>query len=173
LCPLPDINWPEIKHNYAHLNDVPIEPLSKGTVDVMLGLDAAALMAPVQVRRGGGGHFEPYAELTPLGWVIAVPDPPSNGQEKRVLCVHESEGEGNANRELRNFWDVDSFGVRAEITSPYTPGEQKALDILDQSCKQQESSNIGTVRPPFLRWWRWWSVVECGGGGGVWWSVVE
>jgi hypothetical protein len=19
----------------------------------------------------------------------------------------------------------------------------------------------------------WWSVVECGGGGGVWWSVVE
>ncbi|CAB4018436.1 Hypothetical predicted protein, partial [Paramuricea clavata] len=137
ICaPVPDVNWPEIKHNYAHLNDVPIEPLSKGTVDVLLGLDAAALMAPVQVRRGG--HLEPYAELTPLGWVIAGPVSASNGQEKRVLCVHVSGDEGDANRELRKFWDVDSFGVRAEIKSPYTPGEQKALDILDQSCKQQE-----------------------------------
>jgi hypothetical protein len=25
------------------------------------------------------------------------------------------------------------------------------------------SSNIEAVRPGFLRWWRWWSVVECGG----------
>jgi hypothetical protein len=70
--------------------------------------------------------------------VIAAPVPASNGQEKRVLCVHVSEDEGDANRELRKFWDVDSFGVRAEIKSPYTPCEQKALDILDQSCKQQE-----------------------------------
>jgi hypothetical protein len=26
------------------------------------------------------------------------------------------------------------------------------------------SSNIGTDRPGVLRWWRWWSVAECGGG---------
>jgi hypothetical protein len=32
------------------------------------------------------------------------------------------------------------------------------------------SSNIEAVRALFLRWW---SVVECVGGGGVWWSVVE
>ena len=126
ICaPVPDVNWPEIKHNYAHLNDVPIEPLSKGTVDVLLGLDAAALMAPVQVRCRG--HLEPYAELTALGWVIAGPFPASNGQEKRVLHVYVSEDEGDANRELQKFWDVDSFSVRAEIKSPYTPGEQKAL----------------------------------------------
>ena len=94
-------------------------------------------MAPIQVRRGG--HLEPYAELTPLGWVIAGPVPSPNGQEKRVLRVHISEDEDDANRELRKFWEVDSFGVRAEIVPAYTPGEQKALDILDQSCKQQES----------------------------------
>ncbi|CAB3993165.1 Hypothetical predicted protein [Paramuricea clavata] len=84
------------------------------------------------------GHLESYAELTPLGWVIPGPVPVSNGQEKSVLCVHVSDGEGDANRKLRKFWDVDSFGVRVEIKSPYTPGVQKALDILDESCKQQE-----------------------------------
>ena len=31
---------------------------------------------------------------------------------------------------------------------------------------ENDSSNIEAVRPGFLRWWRWWSVVECGGGGG-------
>ena len=38
------------------------------------------------------------------------------------------------------------------------------------------SSNIEAVQPPFLRWGRWWSVVEvveCGGGGGVWWRSEE
>ena len=37
-----------------HLRDVPIETLGGGgTVDVLLGLDAAALMVPMEVRRGG------------------------------------------------------------------------------------------------------------------------
>jgi hypothetical protein len=35
------------------------------------------------------------------------------------------------------------------------------------------SSNIEAVRPLFLRWWRWWSVVEVVECGGVWWSAVE
>ena len=37
--------------------------------------------------------------------------------------------------ESSRMWTVSVFGQRL---SPYTPGEQKASDILDQSCKQQE-----------------------------------
>ena len=78
ICgPILSINWPEIKHLYAHFEDVPIEPCGEGTIAVLLGLDAAALMASPEVRRGG--HLEPYAELTPLGCVIAGPVPSPNG----------------------------------------------------------------------------------------------
>jgi hypothetical protein len=42
------------------------------------------------------------------------PVPASNGQEKRVLCVHVSEGEGDVNEsyESSGMWTVSVFGQR-------------------------------------------------------------
>ena len=48
------INWTsmEVRQHFVHLRDVPVESFGDGTVDVLLCLDAAALMAPVEFRRG-------------------------------------------------------------------------------------------------------------------------
>ena len=47
ICePVQSVNWTEIKTQYEHLRDVPVESVEEMRVDVLLGLDAASLMAP-------------------------------------------------------------------------------------------------------------------------------
>lgn len=67
---------------------------------MLLGLDAAALMAPIEVRRGDTS--EPFAELTPLGWVIAGPVPMSacTSQGKRILCARVIAEEEDVDHQL-------------------------------------------------------------------------
>ena len=97
--PVEDINWPEVKQHYVHLRDVPVESFGDGTVHVLLGLDAAALMAPVKLRRLE--HTEPYAESTLLGWVIAGPvSTTASGRGKRILHVQVIEPEDDVNYQL-------------------------------------------------------------------------
>ncbi|XP_048586794.1 uncharacterized protein LOC116618440 [Nematostella vectensis] len=138
ICaPVSAIDWSEVKRRYAHLCDVPVENTGNGTIDVLLGLDTAALMAPFEVRRGG--VTEPYAEKTPLGWVIADPVSDSEGGGKRILRAHVSDAEDDTNHNLRMFWEVDTFGVRVEESPPYSRSEQRALDALDKSCRLVDS----------------------------------
>ena len=61
-------------------------------MDILLGLDAAALMILLEVRRGGA--MEPYAERIPLRWVIAGPvqTPGRAGAGKLVCRALVSEG---------------------------------------------------------------------------------
>ncbi|XP_028405256.1 uncharacterized protein LOC114527762 [Dendronephthya gigantea] len=121
------------------------------TVDVLLGLDAASLMAPLDVRRGEFG--EPYAELTSLGWVVAGPVPVSNSQGKRILRVQVSEEEQDANYQLRKFWEIDTFGVRVEATTQFTRSDQIVMDMMNETCRKVESGyEMGLLwkvdRPP-------------------------
>ena len=95
---------------YAHLRDVSVEWFGDRTVDVLLGLDVAALMALVEVRCGE--HTEPYAKLMPLGWVIAGPvSTTTSGPGKHILYVQVLEPEDDVSQQLRKFWDIDAFGV--------------------------------------------------------------
>lgn len=43
------------------------------------------------------------------------------------------EGEDDGNNRDATALGCKHIGVLAEITSPYTPGEQKALDTLDRT----------------------------------------
>ena len=108
------VNWTEIKKQYDHLCDIPVDLVREMTVDVLLGLDAAFLMAPLEVRHGK--HHEPYAELTQLRWVIAGLVPTTSNAAKHILHARVVEGEEDVDHQLQKFWEIDSFGVRAEET---------------------------------------------------------
>ena len=61
-------------------------------MDILLGLDAAALMILLEVRQGGA--MEPYAERIPLRWVISGPvqTPGRAGAGELVCRARVSEG---------------------------------------------------------------------------------
>ena len=152
ICaPLQGFDWQEIKQHHTHLHDVPIGTTGEGTVDVLLGLDAAALTIPLEVRRGEA--TEPVAEKTPLGWVISGPVGASSSSGARVLRAHASDVENDTNHQLRSFWDVDTFGVRVEDTPMYSRNEQRAMEILRETCRPVDSGyELGLLwkqnRPP-------------------------
>ena len=83
------------------MRDVPVASFGDGTVDVLLGLDAAALMVPMEVRRGH--NSEPYAELS---WVIAGSVSIASVPGKRVLRVRVNESEDDlAATSCASCWD--------------------------------------------------------------------
>ena len=43
--PVHSVNWTEIKKQYDHLRDIPVDSVGEMNIDVLLGLDAAFLMA--------------------------------------------------------------------------------------------------------------------------------
>jgi hypothetical protein len=152
ICePVQSVDWTEIKKQYEHLRDVPVMSVRETVVDALLGLDAASLMALLEVRPGK--HGQPCAELTPLGWVISGPVPTTTKPMKRILRVHVVDGEEDANHQLRKLWEIDSFGVRVEATTSYTRSEQRAVDIMNETCRRVESGyELGLLwkadRPP-------------------------
>ena len=92
----------------------------------------------MEVRRGGA--MEPYAEKTPLGWVIAGPVQTHGhaGTEKLVCRAHVSEAE-DTNHQLSMFWDVDTFRVGVNETPMYSHSEQRAMKIMKDSCRRVDS----------------------------------
>jgi hypothetical protein len=150
ICePVQSVDWTEIKKQYEHLRDVPVMSVGETAVDVLLGLDAASLMVPLEVRPGK--HGQPCAELTPLGWVISGPVPTTTKPMQRILCVHVVDDEEDANHQLRKLWEIDSFGVRVEATTSYTRSEQRAVDIMNETCRRVESgyenNDYGHITP--------------------------
>ncbi|CAB4024185.1 Hypothetical predicted protein [Paramuricea clavata] len=117
ICePVQSVDWTEIKKQYEHLRDVPVMSAGETAVDVLLGLDAASLMAPLEVR------------------------------------AEKHDGEEDANHQWRKLWEIDSFGVRVEATT-YTCSEQRAVDIMNETCRRVESGyELGLLwkadRPP-------------------------
>ncbi|CAB4028464.1 Pao retrotransposon peptidase superfamily [Paramuricea clavata] len=99
-----------------------------------------------------GKHGQPCAELTPLGLVISGPVPTTTKPMKHILRVHVVDGEEDANHQLQKLWEIDSFGVHVEATT-YTRSEQRAVDIMNETCHRVESGyELGLLwkadRPP-------------------------
>jgi hypothetical protein len=74
---------------------------------------------------------------------------------------------------LFNILDIFSFGscVQGVKTIQGTKTFLKTLEN-DACVHIALFFNIGTDRDGFLRWWRWWSVVEVVECGGVWSSTL-
>ena len=79
----------------------------------------------------------------------------ASGPGKRILCVQVIEPEDDVNYQLHKFWDIDVFGVRVETAPPNTRSEQRAMDVLNKTCRRVESGYelelLWTAnRPPLL-----------------------
>ena len=66
------VDWSKKKLAYDHLRDLPIEPIEPGKpVTLLIGTRNPQLFEILDVRRGKAN--EPWAFLSPLGWVVVGP----------------------------------------------------------------------------------------------------
>ncbi len=71
ICqPIETVPWPEIKSKWRHLEKLDLKSVG-GEVDILLGLDHADLLVPLEVKTGR--PKEPVAKKTSFGWTAVGP----------------------------------------------------------------------------------------------------
>ncbi|XP_028411629.1 uncharacterized protein LOC114534388 [Dendronephthya gigantea] len=134
ICqPVGTVRWPQIKDKWKHLQDLDLKT-SGGEIDILLGLDYADLLVPLEVKTGN--PREPVARRTSFGWTAVGPLSKSrkNCSIHHVIVVDEKP----LDVAFKEFWDSESFGTKTSKGQTYSKEERYALDTLEQGTKKLE-----------------------------------
>ena len=66
--PVGIVDWKKLKGHWAHLTDLPPIRVCSGRIDILIGLDHAALITPIESRFGRNDELT--ASKTRLGWTL-------------------------------------------------------------------------------------------------------
>ncbi len=131
--PVPVIQWQQLKSRWSHLADLPLEETG-GRIDILLGLDHAHLLMPLEQRIGG--DKEPYAIGTRLGWAVrGIIRPAVNKREARFnfLCTQPEDGqmETPLDAAFRQFCNAENNATEYQ-QDLVNPEDHLAIDIFNQ-----------------------------------------
>ena len=135
ICqPVETVPWPEIKTKWKHLENLNLKAVG-GEIDILLGLDHADLLVPLDVRMGK--PQEPVGKRTSFGWMaVGLIGNPRRSIHSFHVARAESEQLDVA---FKQFWDSESFGTKTTNAPHYSNDEQRAIDILEHETKKLES----------------------------------
>ena len=145
-------NWAELKNNWQHLSDLPIQaPVGDGLVDLVLGSSSLDLMEATEGAKFGppGG---PVAKNTKLGWIVGGRTNPKAGNKKNVSRLNFSFGGKAAQHELNTI--ETEFAVKTDaIKEKYRLEQEQLRASLERiwgknDCCRQNLQN--TICPPVL-----------------------
>ncbi|KRY27172.1 Retrovirus-related Pol polyprotein from type-1 retrotransposable element [Trichinella spiralis] len=101
--------------NWKHLGQLhlPEERDMNLPIHILIGLDFCGRLLGEKILRGG--HDDPVAIETTLGWVVFGPVNPSPNTISQVNCVQI---ENEIERTLKKFWELDSIGIKPQEENP-------------------------------------------------------
>ena len=135
ICqPIETVPWPEIKSKWRHLEKLDLKSVG-GEVDILLGLDHADLLVPLEVKTGR--PKEPVAKKTSFGWTAVGPIGRCNTRH-RVHHVLHADTE-NLDVAFKSFWESESFGTKSTSQPLYSKDEKRAMDLLEQETVKLET----------------------------------
>ena len=110
-------------HKYPHLADVPLLELGTGVQAVILiGMDNAHLLMPLEVRSNVNAPNEPYAIRTYFGWTLCgVADGMGN---QRDVCANFV----SIDRQVENLWKMDDCGDEYAMSRE----DRKVIELWDR-----------------------------------------
>nr|XP_027230539.1 uncharacterized protein LOC113822194 [Penaeus vannamei] len=109
------VQWP-------HLRDLDIPEVKADQVHLLIGQDSSDLLLPTDVKRGKQG--EPFALLTPLGWVINGPVNPFG--DYLIQASVPLEGD------MKRLWEIeDAFAEE----KGWSVSDQKAVDTWNSTLQ--------------------------------------
>ena len=109
--PVPVIDWEKLRKRWSHMEDVPPQRNCGGRVDILIGLDHAALITPSEARLGKDD--EPTASRTRLGWTLqGIVGPDGEWSTARVhrICT-TSDITSQLIDQVKRFCDTEAFGT--------------------------------------------------------------
>ena len=135
ICqPIETVSWPDIKTNWRHLEKLDLRTVG-GEVDILLGLDHADLLVPLEVKTGR--PKEPVAKKTSFGWTAVGP---IGGSDTRPRVHHVSCADTEPlDTALKRFWESESFGTKTTNEPIYSKDEKRAMDLLEHGTVKLET----------------------------------
>ena len=110
---------------HPHLVDLPLNPMGHNEVEVLIGMDNAQLLKPLEVRNGKGVS-EPYAVRTYLGWVVQGP----SGRETHEVYAHLVTLE----RQVENLWRLEAEDDRRGMSVE----DEKVIRLWDSEVRYED-----------------------------------
>jgi len=113
------VQWP-------HLGDLDIPEVKADQVHLLIGQDSSDLLLPTDVKRCKQG--EPFALLTPLGWVINGPVNPFGKSTNFSYLIQASvplEGD------MKRLWEIDAFAEE----KGWSVSDQRAVDTWNSTLQ--------------------------------------
>ncbi|XP_045030437.1 uncharacterized protein LOC123472631 [Daphnia magna] len=141
--PVAVMEWEKLHGRWSHLADLPPLRTCGGRVDVLIGLDHAALITAIESRFGKDD--EPTASKTRLGWTLQGAVEGSDGSS--IARVHHVITDADINLQLveqvRRFCDTESFGTEFKADC-MSAANQKAVTKLES---ETEKLSVGYAAP--------------------------
>ncbi|CAG9129221.1 unnamed protein product [Plutella xylostella] len=117
-----------------HLQDVPLEEYD-GYPEILIGQDYLQLILIRENREGRAN--EPVASRTNLGWVLhGFVSSSCKVNKEFTNHLHHSEADVELHELVNDYFRVDSLGVKHEENDKFSPGEQRAMSILDAKTRK-------------------------------------
>ena len=88
---------------WEHLKGIKLPSLEHKKVELLIGQDVPAVMAPIHMKKGRDGR-EPYAVKTILGWALNGPLEVTNRRKVSVNFIH---GNSLLENQVERFWRMD------------------------------------------------------------------
>jgi hypothetical protein len=126
-------NMDEMRKKWPHLADIPVQTCKLEEVGLLIGMDHPAPAEIFETRKDPYDQKAPRAISTPLGWVIIGP---SGNRSSTFSCNRTTVmtvEENKLDSVVKDFFDADTFGVKAGVQAPISADEKRALKILEEN----------------------------------------
>ena len=132
----------QIADKYGHLRDIQMPQLNNLNVEALLGCDMYALIIAREIREGN--TEQPIAVRSRLGWTVAGPNQHCTPTNDVYFCQTCESHDQQLFEDVKSWWKVESYGPRAATEDPTTNDEDKALEILADTCRKTDEGRFET-----------------------------
>ncbi|XP_055538219.1 uncharacterized protein LOC129725877 [Wyeomyia smithii] len=135
--PVQQVDARELKQRFDYLKDIRLPSYKIAAPKVLIGIDNAHLIAPLESRHGDSG--EPVAVRCNLGWMVYGPRPSVSSSvnflgHRRCMCEKCSIADQRLDEALKQQYDLEEVGnpaIRLESNE-----DRRAREILETTTKR-------------------------------------
>ena len=118
---------------YPHLADLPMPRAGNDVqVDVLIGMDNAYALMPLEVRCSSSDRRQPYATRTLFGWSL-------NGPVDNNSCLQVSSHCVDLGSEIDKLWEVETLDEDARSLSY---ADRRVLDLWDREIVHEDGHYV-------------------------------
>lgn len=141
--PMQTINMDELIKKFSYLNGIPLIDYEDKTPTILIGLPHIKICTQSKIIQRG--EDEPVASKSRIGWSLYGPTRQYNDENMQalnthrvVICKTDQEGDEQLHRLVKEYFSLDSFGVKINNNFNHqSKEEERAVNILQNKTNRK------------------------------------